>query len=144
MVGSIMRLKRNLILNYAHKCVLPSCENKISYHRTWTKQDNTIGVKWKNFCEYHRRNPLGRQEKEEWMIADGGCENRDSRLGFKCTDPLTSLTVDHWDGNKRNTDPGNLVRLCANCHNFKTKDKKDYLNSYTYANPNFERLFKYV
>lgn len=70
------------------------------------------------------------------------CENKDGRLGFKCTyTPPTPeqliavgleagfmgwLQVDHKDGNHTNNDESNLQTLCACCHNVKTFKDKDY------------------
>ena len=77
------------------------------------------------------------------MASRGGCENRDARCGFKCGDPTTpSLTVDHWDGNKHNNDQDNLVILCANCHNQKSKMFGDTLKRYSNVNPRFYELFE--
>jgi 5-methylcytosine-specific restriction endonuclease McrA len=70
------------------------------------------------------------------------CENRDSRLGFKCTTKLPSrkmlkmagcnlgpesfLEVDHIDGDHTNNDVKNLQTLCKNCHAIKTNVSRDY------------------
>ena len=64
------------------------------------------------------------------------CENKDGRLGFKCTykppTPKTLLKmglnedfrrwleVDHIDGNHTNNDESNLQTLCSCCHAIKT------------------------
>ena len=75
------------------------------------------------------------------------CENRDGRLGFKCTttlpppdlikktlqasDPYADgycrawLDVDHIDGNSANNDIKNLQTLCKVCHSFKTLKCRD-------------------
>ena len=57
------------------------------------------------------------------------CENRDSRLGFKCTATIIlqgQLSVDHIDGNHNNNDESNLQTLCHNCHNYKTFINEDW------------------
>lgn len=70
------------------------------------------------------------------------CENKDGRLGFKCTyvapteeqlvesglrpDFMGWLQVDHIDGNHTNNKEENLQTLCANCHNIKTFQAGDY------------------
>jgi hypothetical protein len=59
------------------------------------------------------------------------CENRDGRLGFKCTYrvnlPLIDgkkflghLSVDHINGNPKNNRKNNLQTLCNCCHAYKT------------------------
>ena len=51
------------------------------------------------------------------------CENKDGRLGVKCTSTVTEpgmLQVDHKDGDPSNNDPSNLQTLCAFCHTYKT------------------------
>lgn len=124
--------KRRSINNFSHKCALEGCNKKVGYHKTYPKLDGTTGVKWKTFCEYHRRHPMGRKERENFLKSKGGCANRIGILGHICQDPDTpSLTIDHWDGNRHNNNPDNLVVLCANCHNVKTKLFKDHLKKST-------------
>lgn len=56
------------------------------------------------------------------------CENKDSRLGFKCNYKIRfsgQLQVDHINGNPSDDRPQNLQTLCANCHIFKTFNKGD-------------------
>ena len=99
---------------------MPGCLNKVGYHKKFIKKDLTPGFKFKTFCDEHRT--VKRAQRDEFLKSRGGCENRDARLGFVCGDPNTeSLTLDHWDGNRKNGDETNLVVLCANCHNKKTK-----------------------
>jgi len=57
------------------------------------------------------------------------CENRDSRLGFKCNYKIrhsAQLQVDHKNGKPDDNRPCNLQTLCANCHTYKTHVSKDY------------------
>lgn len=126
---------------HAPKCALPNCTTHVGYHHKGLKDDGTPWFSWKTFCEHHRN--VGRAERDTFIKSKGGCENRDARLGWKCGDPTTpSLTVDHWDGNKHNNNQENLVVLCANCHNRKTKEFKDHLTRYSYVNPRFYDLFE--
>ena len=114
---------------YAPVCALPGCLNKVGYHKRFIKKDLTPGYKFKTFCEEHRT--VKKSQRDEFLKSRGGCENRDARLGFVCGDPNTeSLTLDHWDGNRKNEDESNLVVLCANCHNKKTKLFKDHNTRY--------------
>jgi 5-methylcytosine-specific restriction endonuclease McrA len=86
---------------------------------------------------------VGKAERDVFIKSRGGCENIDARCGFVCGDPTTpSLTVDHWDGNKHNNDQDNLVILCANCHNEKSKRFKDTLTRYSNYPPMFSTLFE--
>lgn len=123
--------RRSVINNYAAFCAMPGCNKKVSYHSKYSKQDGTLGAKWKTFCEYHRKDVIGKKARDIFLKNSGGCANKDSRLGYECKDPnTTSLTIDHWDGDKYNNDESNLVVLCANCHNHKTKLFRDHLKRY--------------
>ena len=128
---------------WAPKCAHPECNQPVGYHEKYIKQDGTPGAKWKTFCEYHRT--VGKRERDTFIKSKGGCENRDSRLGWKCGDHGTpSLTVDHWDGNKHNNNQDNLVVLCANRHNEKSKKFKDTIQRYTNYNTKFHDFFEFV
>jgi 5-methylcytosine-specific restriction endonuclease McrA len=136
-------MKTSLMKTWAPKCAHPECNQPVGYHEKYIKQDGTPGAKWKTFCEYHRT--VGKRERDTFIKSKGGCENRDSRLGWKCGDPGTpSLTVDHWDGNKHNNNQDNLVVLCANCHNEKSKKFKDTIQRYTNYNTKFHDFFEFV
>jgi 5-methylcytosine-specific restriction endonuclease McrA len=126
---------------WAPPCAKPGCINKVGYHKKYIKVDGTPGFKWKAFCSFHRTS--GRAERDAFIKSRGGCENIDARCGFKCGDPTTpSLTIDHWDGDKHNDDQDNLVVLCANCHNEKSKRFKDILNRYSNYSSHFDNLFE--
>jgi len=110
--------------NWAPVCALPDCCNRVGYHSSTLKPDGSRSYKWKTFCEKHRT--VSKATRDAFLKSKGGCENRDARVGFVCGDPNTpSLTLDHWDGNRHNNDQDNLVVLCANCHQEKTKRAKD-------------------
>jgi len=50
------------------------------------------------------------------------CENRDGRLGFKCTTTIVwdgMLDVDHIDEDPSHNKPANLQTLCKCCHAYK-------------------------
>ena len=51
------------------------------------------------------------------------CENKDARLGFKCTAKIIwkgMLAVDHIDENNDNNNVKNHQTFCHNCHVYKT------------------------
>lgn len=126
---------------YAPVCAHPHCIERVDYHNRRQKEDGSWGFKWKTFCEHHRT--VGKAERDTFLKSKGGCENRDGRLGWQCRDPDTpSLTIDHFDGNKHNNNQDNLVVLCANCHNQKSKIFKDTTQRYFNMNPMFGKLFK--
>ena len=128
---------------WAPTCAKTDCINKVGYHKKYIKTDGTPGYKWKAFCSHHRT--VGKAERDAFIKSRGGCENVDARCGFKCGDPTTpSLTIDHWDGDRHNNDQDNLVVLCANCHNEKSKRFKDTLNRYSNYSSNFDNLFDFV
>ena len=67
--------------------------------------------------------------RNKWLGKKEYCENKDGRLGFKCTAKIihmTMLQVDHIDGNPSNNDPSNKQTLCANCHIYKRHMNQDY------------------
>jgi 5-methylcytosine-specific restriction endonuclease McrA len=131
----------SLMKNWAPRCAHPECKTHVGYHEKYAKKDGSIGAKWKTFCEYHRT--IGKDSRDIFIKSKGGCENRDARCGWVCGDPNTpSLTIDHWDGNKHNNTQENLVVLCANCHNEKSKKFKDTLMRYTNVNPKFYDFFE--
>lgn len=134
-------MRTNVMKTWAPKCSHPDCNNPVGYHKRYVKEDGTPGAKWKTFCEYHRT--VGRSARDRFIKSKGGCQNRDARLGWVCGDPNTdSLTVDHWDGNKHNNDQENLVVLCANCHNQKTKIFGDNHQRYHNVSSKFYEMFQ--
>jgi len=133
---------RSLSRNHAPMCSLPGCTTQVSYHKGYVKKDGTPTWKWKTFCEVHRT--VLRFEVDEWMQSKG-CENKLGYLGWICRDPLnTSLTIDHHDGDKLNTQASNLKVLCANCHQKKTKEFGDNRKRYSYTNQMFTNLFEEI
>lgn len=128
---------------HAPKCAMPECTKSVGYHKSYIKLDGTRGYKHKTFCEYHRKDVIGKAAKQLFLNSKGGCENKDGRVGFVCGDPKTSsLTIDHWDGDKYNNHEDNLVVLCANCHNEKTKRAGDTLQRYTLTPETYYELFE--
>jgi 5-methylcytosine-specific restriction endonuclease McrA len=128
---------------WAPICALPGCIEHVKYHEKYIKTDGTPGFKWKTFCEFHRT--VGRSERDVFINAKGGCENKDGALlPWVCGDPTTpSLTIDHWDGNKHNTEQENVKVLCANCHNRKSTLFKDTVQRYTNVPEKFDDLFEF-
>jgi len=116
---------------YAPQCALPRCISKVSYHNKNTKKSTGTGsYKWKNFCEFHRKE--GKSEVDRWKMKQG-CANIDAHHGFKCTATILGpeqLQVNHQDGNRQNTDIDNLEILCANCHARVTISENHHLNRY--------------
>lgn len=134
-------MRMSLMKGWAPRCAHPDCRTQVGYHEKYSKKDGSIGAKWKTFCEHHRT--VGKESRDTFLKSKGGCENRDARLGFVCGDPGTpSLTLDHWDGNKHNNNQENLVVLCANCHNEKSKQFKDTLMRYKNVNTKFYDFFE--
>ncbi len=125
--------------SWAPKCAFPGCDCLVSYHKKSGTQ-----FRWKMFCEAHRNSK--KHEVEQWKM-NSGCENTDTRHGFKCTSHITKasqLDVNHKDGNRHNQDPDNLEILCKVCHQRVTTDNKHHTNRYVnqvYLNP---KLFEFA
>jgi len=135
----------SLAKQYAPVCAHPHCNNKVSYHSKYIKTDGTPGWHWKTFCDQHRT--VKSADRAIFMRSKNGCENRYGDLGLTwvCRDPDTpSLTTDHWDGNKHNNDQDNIVILCANCHNRKTKLFGDTSTRYKNYTEKFDDFFEYT
>lgn len=131
-----MTFKKSVVNNYAPKCAVPTCINRVSYHKAHIKANGTPYAKYKTFCHAHRDPNKLKSERDNFMMSRGGCE----QCGYSV---LEGLTVDHIDGNRHNIDPSNLQILCANCHNIKSKENKDYNNRYTLINTHAEKLFEF-
>jgi hypothetical protein len=126
---------------WAPRCAMPDCNDSVGYHSSKLKNDGTRAYKWKTFCDHHRT--VGKAARDLFLKSRGGCENRDGRAGFICKWPDSpSLTLDHWDGNKHNNDESNLVVLCANCHNEKSKRAGDTRMRYHNVSRMFYDLFQ--
>ena len=63
------------------------------------------------------------------------CENKDSRLGFKCPVdknwifPNSVLHGDHKNGNHEDNRPDNLQTLCSICHHLKGVKSGDFVSA---------------
>ena len=114
---------------YAPKCAMPNCNCRVAYHSKKRKLDGSFSYKWKTFCEYHRTDVVGKSAVEVFKNSRGGCESY--KLGWNCPGHHGDLTIDHYDGNKHNNHEENLLVLCPNCHQKKTKLYKDTLGRYT-------------
>ena len=120
-----------IIKNYAPKCAVPSCTNRVGYHSTKPKKNGGTSVKYKMCCDLHRGSK--KSEVDNWKMSIG-CQNTDAHHGFKCTATIFSpeqLDINHIDGNRTNNDPSNLEVLCKNCHAKVTIQEKHHHNRYT-------------
>jgi hypothetical protein len=62
--------------------------------------------------DYHvdwRRTSDVIRERDGWICQSPNCK-RD------CSQNHSFLMVHHWDGDKQNNDPSNLISLCRDCH----------------------------
>lgn len=124
---------RKAINDYAPKCVIPTCTNRVKYRRIFVKSDDLWSAQWHMYCGQH--NKSSKQAKIEFLRDYGPCRH----CGF---DNIMCFTVDHIDGNRFNNDESNLQILCANCHQIKTAVNRDHIHmGYQYYNTNFDSLF---
>lgn len=103
-------------------CVVLGCGKPASYVKK--NQDGT--KKYRNTCSKHHKMNIKMTKKDY-------CENKDGRLGFKCTTTVLGpyqLQLDHIDGNRYNDNPSNHQTLCACCHAYKTHIEKNHLTRY--------------
>lgn len=119
------------------KCTTPKCKNDGQFMGSYRKDGTPQFRKFCTQCHIARQAAKKGQTPTEWTNAmhpylkyrKDHCENRDGRLGFKCNYKIRfsgQLQVDHINGNPTDNRERNLQTLCANCHVFKTFDKKDY------------------
>lgn len=129
---------------WAPKCVMDGCNNRVSYHKKYSKlNDQGPGFKWKSACDFHRG--PGKPLFDAWKLSRG-CENVDMHHSFICTTTITNpsqIDVNHIDGNKRNTASENIECLCRVCHARVTVDNGHQHNRYTNQVELNPELFEY-
>ena len=113
------------------KCEVSGCNR--GAHNTGSKLvDGTI--RWRKskgryICVTHHMLPIHPYIK----YRKDYCENKDARLGFKCTAKIIwkgMLAVDHIDENNANNNVKNHQTFCHNCHAYKTNlIRKLYANN---------------
>jgi 5-methylcytosine-specific restriction endonuclease McrA len=118
------------------RCAHPGCKKPRAYAGT-----NEYGAFYRKKCDKHYQEELAEKRGFEsysdyqrsihpyLRYRKQYCENKDGRLGFKCTTTLYwqgMLDVDHIDGNHLNNKPKNLQTLCKCCHSYKTNVNEDY------------------
>ena len=137
---------KNLHLDLAPECSLPGCTKKVAYHKKLVDKDGNVSYTYKSFCSHHKTNVVGKKAMKAFKLRKGGCENTDGRCGFVCdapNQPWYVLEIDHWDGNRYNTDEDNLVVLCPCCHKKKGYMFGDHLKKkYTPESPTlYDKIF---
>lgn len=139
-------MRNNTRKNWAPVCTMPDCTNRVGYHKRYPKEDGTPGFKWMSACDYHRT--TGKVAFNEWKIS-AGCENADGHYGFPCPSRWSKLTpsmidINHIDGDRKNSDPSNLERLCRCCHGEVTILQGHHKNRYTNIPRTFSDLFNQI
>ena len=118
-------------------CIHPGCNNRGQHMGNYRKDGTPI---FRKYCTKHHHERQAEKKgltSNQWLnsfhpylqFRKDYCENKDSRLGFKCNYKIRFsglLQVDHKNGNPTDNRPSNLQTLCANCHIFKTFENKDY------------------
>jgi len=87
--------------------------------RHGVKRSSHLTAQRQNLSIQEYRNKFHRYRKHRKEF----CENKDSRLGFKCTTTIVwkgMLDVDHVNGDPKDNRPENLQTLCKCCHSYKT------------------------
>jgi hypothetical protein len=102
-------------------CSIVGCVNPRQWMGQYNKKDGK--PRYRKICGAHHSQTFGYSKYRKMY-----CENKDSRLGYKCNSKIRlsrQLEVDHIDGNPYNNDPTNLQTLCVMCHIFKTFSRGD-------------------
>jgi hypothetical protein len=150
-------MSTNQRIDLEHPAIRPPCDvpfctkraelvgkkGEIRYRRSsWVREE--FGVENGYVCTMHHNLHYSIGGWNYKIHRKKYCENRDERLGFKCTyvtpnDELFEhlgcgkevyevfLHVDHMDGNPNNNLEENLQTLCSNCHAIKTALNRDNL-----------------
>lgn len=102
-------------------CVVEGCMNLAALRRN--HYDGTAN--YREVCSTHHVHtwhPTLSKRKDY-------CENKDGRLGFKCTTSIVwkgMLDVDHINGDPSDNRSKNLQTLCKCCHSYKTHLHRDH------------------
>ena len=111
-------------------CEEPGCHRKGQHLGSYFKTGDKKGQPRRRAkCTKHHFMKYGIAGWEYKQHRKTYCENKDGRLGFKCTTTIMDveyqLEVDHIDENHSNNDINNLQTLCACCHRMKTKYRRE-------------------
>ncbi len=99
------------------KCSNDGCEKPRMWQGGYKKDGSRVYKKLCGSCNATKWTHKYVQHKKDY------CENKDARLGYKCTTKIVfsgQLQVDHVDGNPYNNAVRNLQTFCACCHIYKT------------------------
>lgn len=112
-------------------CEIDGCNN-IGRHSGKKRKDGTV-IRQK-LCEMHHGIKYQLNGWDYKIFRKDYCENKDGRLGFKCTttiiDPLLQLDTDHINGDPtshRTLGAAAMQTLCKCCHAMKTHLNGDNL-----------------
>ena len=108
-------------------CINTNCNRKVAYshsHKNGNKR-------WRPVCYKCHLASYGASVLEEGVVEvkKTYCENKDRRLGYKCTAYIPykgALELDHIDGNILNNFPDNVQTLCKVCHSYKSHKNNDF------------------
>ena len=134
---------RSVINNYAPRCALPNCINRVGYHKSGKNVSGTLNAKWKMFCEPHRTTKR-KVEVEKWKLRQG-CANVDKHYGFACGSIVTlsaQLDINHKNGDRYLNTSANLECLCKICHTRVTLENKHHKNRYNNTVPLNPKLWE--
>lgn len=121
------------------QCQVPGCckpaqnvrRSDDPYYRRSKEVREQFGVVPGFICVKHHSLRYGMGGWHYKQFRKEHCENRDGRLGFKCTttivDPEWQLDADHINGDPSDNCEENIQTLCKCCHAIKTRDEKDYM-----------------
>jgi len=117
--------KKRVDISKRPRCIHPGCDRHGQHTGIYRKDGSPC---FRKHCTKHHGMRYGILGWEYKKYRKDYCENRDSRLGFRCSYTIRiegQLQVDHKNGNPSDNRPRNLQTLCANCHVFKTIQSRD-------------------
>ena len=120
---AIIRTHKDGSPSYRKVCVKHHQENIAKKNDVPTAKHLTAQRKGLTVTEYSNQNHRYKKYRKDY------CENRDGRLGYKCTTTIVfsgQLEVDHINGNPYDDREVNLQTLCSCCHAYKTHINKDH------------------
>jgi carbonic anhydrase len=126
------------ILEFRPTCINKGCKKPV----TWSFKQEDGTHRWKPICSHCEKAQQGRKPYASGVTPyrSGICENKDSRLGFKCAvnhkllpKGMHITEIDHKNGDHTDNRLSNIQELCVVCHKIKSRLSGDLNRWKNYA-----------